>query len=87
MRANCPIVGGETADVAELMNCSYHINCDLVGEVESREKIIDAASVKPGDSIHWTTLKWPALEWNQLGAAGVVQKWGGKYEGMNTRRV
>ncbi len=84
MRANCPIVGGETADVAELMNCSYHINCDLVGEVESREKIIDAASVKPGDSI--IGLRSSGLHSNGISLArrALFKKWGGKYEGNET---
>ena len=48
--ASCPLVGGETADVPELMNALYHINCDCVGEVE-RNKIITGEKIKPGDVI------------------------------------
>src|SRR3989338_1299306 len=31
--AGCPMVGGELADIGELLTAAYHINCDCVGEV------------------------------------------------------
>lgn len=49
-QAECPLVGGEVADVPELMSAQYHINCDCVGEV-AKEKIIDGSGIKPGDAV------------------------------------
>jgi Phosphoribosylaminoimidazole (AIR) synthetase len=38
--AGCPLVGGETADLPEIMAVPYHINADCVGLV-ARDEIID----------------------------------------------
>ena len=76
--ASCPIIGGEIADLPELLNATYHINCDCVGEVK-KEKIITGRKVKIGDII----IGFPSsgIHSNGLSLARKIlfKKWGGKY--------
>jgi len=76
--AECPFVGGETADVPELMAAAYHINCDCVAEVGEKE-IIDAKRIEPGDAV--IGLRSSGLHSNGISLArkALFKKWGGKY--------
>jgi phosphoribosylformylglycinamidine cyclo-ligase len=78
VQANCPLIGGETADVPELLNTMYHINCDCVGEVEGR--IIDGKKIKPDDVV--IGLPSAGLHSNGISLARKVlfKKWGGNYD-------
>ena len=78
--AGCPLVGGETADLPELMAAPYHINADCVGIV-SREEIIDGSKIKHGDKI--IGMRSSGLHSNGISLArkALFKKWGGKYEG------
>lgn len=77
--SECPLVGGETADVPELMNALYHINCDCVGEVE-RSKIINGERISVGDVI--TGLKSSGVHSNGISLLRKVlfKEWGGKFD-------
>ena len=77
--AGCPIVGGETADVPELLSATYHINCDCVGEVK-KEKIISGQNLKPGDIV--IGFRSSGIHSNGLTLARKVlfKKWGGKFD-------
>lgn len=77
--ANCPLVGGEIADVPELLNTPYHLNCDCIGEVK-KEKIITGGKIKIGDII--IGFRSSGVHSNGLTLARKVlfKKWGGKYE-------
>lgn len=77
--AGCPIVGGETADVPELMQSLYHINCDCVGEIE-KEKIINGKKVKPGDVVIGLRSSGVHSNGISLVRKALFKKWGGKYE-------
>ncbi len=79
--ADCPLVGGEIADVPELLNCSYQINCDCVGEVEKKDIIW--GNVKEGDAI--IGLPSSGLHSNGLTLARKVlfKKWGGEYDAFD----
>ena len=79
--AGCPIVGGETADVPELLNATYHINCDCVGEVE-KEKIITGQNIKSGNIV--IGFRSSGIHSNGLTLARKVlfKKWGGKFDGF-----
>jgi len=76
--ADCPLVGGETADVPELLNATYHINCDCVGEVE-KKNIITGEKIKPGNVI--IGFRSSGIHSNGLTLARKVlfKKWGGKF--------
>ncbi|MBU4299348.1 phosphoribosylformylglycinamidine cyclo-ligase [Patescibacteria group bacterium] len=77
--AECPIVGGEIADVPELLNTAYDLICDCVGEV-NKEKIITGEKIKQGDII--IGFRSSGIHSNGLTLARKVlfKKWGGKYE-------
>jgi len=77
--ADCPLIGGETADVPELLNATYHINCDCVGEVK-KEKIITGKKIKPGNII--IGFRSSGIHSNGLTLARKVlfKKWGGKFD-------
>lgn len=45
--SGCPLVGGEMANVPDLMAVPYHINCDCVGEVKEQD-IITGKGLLPG---------------------------------------
>ncbi|MFH0832383.1 MAG: phosphoribosylformylglycinamidine cyclo-ligase [Candidatus Aenigmatarchaeota archaeon] len=77
--AECPIVGGETADVPELLSAQYHINCDCIGEVE-KEKIITGTRIRPGNII--VGLRSSGLHSNGMSLARKVlfKEWGGAFD-------
>lgn len=77
--ANCPIVGGEIADIPELLKENYELICDCVGEVKE-EKIITGEEIKPGDVV--IGFRSSGIHSNGLTLARKVlfKKWGGKYE-------
>lgn len=77
--ANCPLIGGETADVAELLNASYHINCDCVGEVKKTD-IINGEDIKAGDVV--IGFRSSGVHSNGLTLLRKVlfKKWGGKFD-------
>jgi len=77
--AECPIVGGEIADLPELLNTTYYINCDCLGQVE-KDKIISGEKIKPGDII--IGFGSSGIHSNGLTLARKVlfKKWGGKYD-------
>jgi len=80
MEADCPIVGGETADVPELMAAPYHINADCVGNVEKSE-VIDAGKIREGDRIIGLPSSGIHSNGMSLARRALFRKWGGKYEG------
>lgn len=77
--AGCPIVGGETADLPELMAAPYHINADCVGEV-ARKSIIDGRAIRPGDAV--IGIRSSGLHSNGITLArrALFKEWGGKYD-------
>ncbi len=78
-QSNCPIVGGEVADVPSLLNAEYHINCDCVGEVD-KEKLIDGKKTGVGDVV--IGLRSSGIHSNGLSLLrkALFTNWGGKYE-------
>lgn len=80
--AGCPLIGGETADVPELLNTVYHINCDCIGEVE-KKSIITGQKIKPGNII--IGFRSSGVHSNGLTLARKVlfKKWGGKFNAFN----
>ena len=77
--AGCPLVGGETADVPELLNSLYHVNCDCVGEVE-KEKIIDGSKIRPGDVVIGLRSSGVHSNGITLVRKALFKEWGGKYD-------
>ena len=77
--AGCPIVGGETADVPELLNAAYHINCDCVGQVKKKD-IITGQNLKPGNII--IGFRSSGVHSNGLTLVRKVlfKEWGGKFD-------
>ncbi|MCW4000151.1 MAG: phosphoribosylformylglycinamidine cyclo-ligase [Candidatus Bathyarchaeota archaeon] len=80
----CPIVNGETGDVAEIIrgikpNCGFDMVASCVGTVE-REDIITGQGIKPGDPI--IGLASSGLHSNGITMARKIlfKQWGGKYE-------
>lgn len=80
--SECPFVGGETADVPELLNTTYHINCDCVGEVDE-DKVIDGTRVQPGNVV--IGLRSSGLHSNGISLArkALFRKWGGRWDDRN----
>ncbi len=80
--AGCPLIGGETADVPELLNTAYHINCDCVGDV-NKKNIIDGKKIKPGDAI--IGLPSSGIHSNGLTLVRKVlfKEWGGKFDAFD----
>lgn len=76
--ADCPLVGGEIADVPELLSATYHINCDCVGEV-TKLNIITGQKIKPGDIV--IGFRSSGIHSNGLTLARKIlfKKWGGEY--------
>lgn len=76
--AGCPLVGGETADVPELLNTAYHINCDCVGEIR-KKKIITGKKITPGNIV--IGLQSSGVHSNGLTLVRKIlfKKWGGKF--------
>ncbi len=79
IEANCPLVGGETADVPELMNVLYHINCDCVGEVE-RNKIITGEKISSGNVIIGLPSSGAHSNGISLLRKTLFKEWGGRYD-------
>ena len=82
--AECPVTGGETGDVAEIIkglidNAGFDMVVASVGTVERRE-IITGENIKPGDSI--IGLASSGLHSNGITMARKIlfKQWGGKYE-------
>ena len=80
--SECPIVGGETADVPELVSAPYQINCDCVGEVE-RDKVIDGKKIKIGDVIIGMRSSGAHSNGISLLRKTLFSKWGGKYDAFD----
>ena len=80
--AGCPIVGGETADVPELLNCAYQLNCDCVGEVK-KEDIISGEKIKTGDIV--LGFKSAGVHSNGFTLLRKVlfKRWSGKYNAFD----
>lgn len=81
--ASCPLVGGEIADVPELLNTTYHINCDCIGEVK-KQKIITGEKIKPGDMV--IGFRSSGIHSNGLTLSRKIlfKKWGGEFDAFET---
>jgi len=77
--SECAMIGGETADVPELMSTLYHINCDCVGEIE-KEKIITGEKIQEGDVIVGLPSSGVHSNGLSLVRRALFKKWGGKYD-------
>ena len=82
--AECPVTGGETGDVAEIIkglteNAGFDMVVASVGKVE-RQEIITGENIKPGDPI--IGLASSGLHSNGITMARKIlfKQWGGKYE-------
>lgn len=78
-QSGCPLIGGETADLSEIMSVPYHINCDCVGEV-SKEKIIGGIKAKPKDIVIGIPSSGVHSNGISLLRRALFKKWGGKYD-------
>ena len=77
--SGCPLIGGETADVPELLNTMYHINCDCVGEVR-RNEIITGGKISPGNAVIGMRSSGPHSNGISLLRRALFRKWGGRFE-------
>jgi phosphoribosylformylglycinamidine cyclo-ligase len=77
--ASCPLIGGEIADVPEIINASYNIICDCVGEVE-KNKIISGEKIKVGDVIIGLHSSGVHSNGISLLRKTLFKTWGGKYD-------
>jgi phosphoribosylformylglycinamidine cyclo-ligase len=77
--SSCPLVGGEIADVPEIINASYNIICDCVGEVE-KNKIITGRNIKPNDVIIGLPSSGVHSNGISLVRKVLFKEWGGKYD-------
>ncbi|MBI5229247.1 phosphoribosylformylglycinamidine cyclo-ligase [Candidatus Micrarchaeota archaeon] len=77
--AGCPLVGGETADLPEVLSALYHINCDCVGEVEADE-IVSGREITAGDMV--LGLRSSGVHSNGISLVRRVlfREWGGKFD-------
>jgi phosphoribosylformylglycinamidine cyclo-ligase len=82
--SECPVTGGETGDVAEIIkgltqNAGFDMVVASVGQVERRE-IITGENIKPGDPI--IGLPSSGLHSNGITMARKIlfKQWGGKYQ-------
>jgi len=82
--SECPVTGGETGDVAEIIkgiteNAGFDMVVASVGKVE-RQKIITGRDIKPGDPI--IGLPSTGLHSNGITLARKIlfKQWGGKYQ-------
>lgn len=78
-QADCPLIGGETADVPELLNTYYHINTDCVGEV-TKDKIITGEKIKPGDVVIGFRSSGPHSNGISLLRKALFKSWGGRFD-------
>jgi phosphoribosylformylglycinamidine cyclo-ligase len=76
--ALCPMVGGELADIGEILSAEYHINCDCAGEVK-KENII-RGNIKDGQVI--IGVRSSGLHTNGFTLARKIlfKEWGGKFD-------
>jgi phosphoribosylformylglycinamidine cyclo-ligase len=86
--AECPVTGGETGDVAEIIkgvvdNAGFDMVVASVGTVE-RQEIITGENIKPGDPI--IGLASSGLHSNGLTMVRKIlfKQWGGKYQPNDT---
>lgn len=77
--SGCPLVGGETADVPELLSTHYHINCDCVGEVR-KESIITGERIEPGDVVIGMRSSGAHSNGVSLMRKALFRRWGGRHE-------
>lgn len=77
--AGCPLIGGEIADVPEIINASYNIICDCVGEVE-KNKVITGEKIKPGDTIIGLPSSGAHSNGISLLRKTLFKEWGGRYD-------
>jgi len=77
--AGCPLIGGEIADVPEIITVSYNIICDCVGEVE-KNKIITGEKIKPGDIIIGLPSSGVHSNGISLLRKSLFKEWGGRYD-------
>ncbi|MCK4327151.1 MAG: phosphoribosylformylglycinamidine cyclo-ligase [Candidatus Diapherotrites archaeon] len=77
-QSGCPMVGGETADVPELMTALYHINCDCVAEVE-KSNVVDGKGIADGDAVVGIPSSGLHSNGISLVRRALFKKWGGKY--------
>jgi phosphoribosylformylglycinamidine cyclo-ligase len=77
--SDCPLIGGEIADVPEIINASYNIICDCVGEVE-RNKIITGEKIKFGNVIIGLPSSGAHSNGISLLRKTLFKEWGGKYD-------
>ena len=77
--SGCPMVGGETADVPELMKALYHINCDCIAEVE-KSNVIDGRGIAPGDVVVGMRSSGVHSNGISLVRRALFKKWGGRFE-------
>jgi phosphoribosylformylglycinamidine cyclo-ligase len=77
--AGCPLVGGEIADVPEIINASYNIICDCVGEVE-KNRIITGGKIKPCDIVIGLPSSGVHSNGISLLRKTLFKAWGGKYD-------
>jgi phosphoribosylformylglycinamidine cyclo-ligase len=81
--AGCPVTGGETGDVAELIkgiaeNAGFDMIVSSVGQVE-RKDIITGEGIKPGDPIIGLASSGVHSNGITLVRKVLFKKWGGKY--------
>jgi len=81
--AGCPLIGGEIADVPEIITASYNIICDCVGEVE-KNKIITDEKIKIGDAIIGLPSSGVHSNGISLLRKILFKAWGGKYDTFET---
>jgi phosphoribosylformylglycinamidine cyclo-ligase len=77
--AGCPIVGGEIADLPELLNTPYYINCDCFGQVE-KDKIITGEKIKSGNIVIGFASSGIHSNGLTLARKILFKKWGGTYD-------
>jgi phosphoribosylformylglycinamidine cyclo-ligase len=77
--SGCPLIGGEIADVPEIINASYNIICDCVGEIE-KNKIITGEKIKVGDAIIGLPSSGVHSNGISLLRKTLFKEWGGKYD-------
>ncbi|MFC2174530.1 phosphoribosylformylglycinamidine cyclo-ligase [archaeon] len=80
--SNCPMVGGETADVPELMSTLYHINCDCIGEVE-KSNVVDGTGLQEGDVVVGIPSSGVHSNGISLVRKALFKEWGGKFDAFD----
>lgn len=76
--SDCPLVGGEIADVPELLNISYHLNSDCLGEIR-KKNIIWGDKIKVADVIIGFQSSGVHSNGISLLRKTLFKKWGGKF--------